>query len=191
MPWFRLDDSFHSHPKVITAGNEAIGLYVRCGTYAAQHLTDGFVPEQVALLYGSPELADKLVTAKLWRRARGGWRMPDYLEYNPSHEAVDNDRKQKAERQKRWRESQRRRVTGRVTNSSEDTAPTRPAPKEAGRATPDPSRANGRASPTGSPVRALPEKPMWCGHCDAITRLIGDPPARCTKCHPLASQETA
>jgi hypothetical protein len=117
MPWFRLDDSFHSHPKVIAAGNEAAGLYVRCGTYAAQHLTDGLIPEDIAVLYGAcdtgsrrdpgtgkPEtLAETLVRTKLWRRARGGWRMRDYLDYNPSREAVDNDRRLNAERQKRWR----------------------------------------------------------------------------------------
>jgi hypothetical protein len=103
VPWFRLDDSFHSHPKVIAAGNEAVGLYVRCGTYAAQHLTDGFIPDEVALLYGSRELAGVLVRTKLWRRARGGWQMPDYLKYNPSRVAVDNDREKAAERQRRHR----------------------------------------------------------------------------------------
>ena len=111
MPWFCLDDTFHSHPKVIAAGNEAIGLFSRCGTYAAQHLTDGFIPEEIAVLYGAsdtgsrrnpgngkPEtLAETLVRTKLWRRARGGWRMPDYLDYNPSREQVVDKRKARAE----------------------------------------------------------------------------------------------
>jgi len=116
MPWFRLEDSFHSHPKVIKAGNEAIGLYVRCGTYAAQHLTDGFIPEHVVLLYGSRALADVLVRAGLWRRTRGGWRMPDYLDYNPSREAVEKERRARAERQARWREKRRGRDRS-VTNN--------------------------------------------------------------------------
>lgn len=103
MPWFRMDDKFHSHPKVIAAGNEAIGLFTRCGTYAAEHLTDGFIPEHVVLLYGSPALAETLVRSKLWRRARGGWRMPDYLEYNPSREQVLRERGKTAERQRRYR----------------------------------------------------------------------------------------
>ena len=127
MPWFRLDDSFHSHPKVMAAGNEAVGLYVRCGTYAAQHSTDGFIPEQVALLYGSEALADALVRAKLWRRTRGGWRMPDYLDYNPSKQVVDNERKAAAERQRRRREallSQR--------DSQRDTAVSSAAPSRPG-----------------------------------------------------------
>ena len=97
MPWFRLDDSFHSHPKVIAAGNEATGLYVRCGSYAAEHLTDGFIPEHVALLYGSQALADTLVRTKLWRRVKGGWRMPDFLDYNPSKERVIHTREARAE----------------------------------------------------------------------------------------------
>jgi hypothetical protein len=105
MPWFRMDDSFHSHPKTIKAGNEAIGLYARCGTYAAEHLTDGFIPDEVVLLYGSRELAAVLVSAKLWRRARGGWRIHDYLDYNPSRKTVENERRTNAERQKRWRQT--------------------------------------------------------------------------------------
>jgi hypothetical protein len=128
VPWFRLDDSFHSHPKVIAAGNEAIGLYVRCGTYAAEHLTDGFIPEHVALLYGSAALADDLVRTKLWRRARGGWRMPDYLDYNPSRLAVENDRKNAAERQKRRREAMLSRRDSRPDSRVSHTTPTRPDP---------------------------------------------------------------
>ena len=103
MTWFRLDDSFHSHPKVIAAGNEAVGLFVRCGTYAAQHLTDGFIRKDIALLYGSRALADVLVTTGLWHRARGGWTIHDYLDYNPSKEAVENSRKANAQRQRRYR----------------------------------------------------------------------------------------
>src|SRR5258708_24848920 len=103
MPWFRLDDSFHSHPKVIAAGNEAIGLYVRCGTHAAEHLTDGFVGKDVVLLYGSRALADALVRTGLWHRARNGWTIHDYLDYNPSREDVERERKQAAERQRRRR----------------------------------------------------------------------------------------
>lgn len=192
MPWFRLEDSFHSHPKVLVAGNEAIGLYVRCGTYAAQHLTDGFIPAHIALLYGDETLVDTLVKAGLWRRARGGWRMPDYLDYNPSKEAVEKDRKGKAERQKRWREAKRRRVTNASSNAPGDAAPPRPAPKEGGGGdapaapgTAGRRGASGRANPSGSPVRAVPE---WCGKCDnPNTRYVEDDEGRakrCPTCHP-------
>lgn len=128
MPWFRLDDSFYSHPKVIAAGNEAVGLFVRCGTYAAQHLTDGFVRQDVALLYGSAELAGTLVRTKLWHRARGGWQIHDYLDYNPSREAVENERKAAAERQKRRREAMPSRRESRRDTAVSTPAPTRPVP---------------------------------------------------------------
>lgn len=126
------------------------------------------------LLYGSRELADSLVRAKLLRRVRGGWQIPDYLDYNPSAQHVDEERIAKTERQRRWREAQRRRPvdasTGASRDASVDAAPTppRPAPKKAGRGKPDP----------------VP-RPPWCGECDERTRLTGDPPRRCPACHPL------
>jgi len=156
VPWFRLDDSFHSHPKVIAAGNEAIGLYVRCGTYAAQHSTDGFIPEEIAVLYGAgkagphrctrtgkPEtLADTLVRAKLWRRARGGWRMPDYLDYNPSKQAVDNGRRNAAERQRRRREA----LLSRRDSQGDSHDPlSRPVPDTGGSVVDPVTAGNGRA----------------------------------------------
>src|SRR5258706_2502526 len=124
MPWFRLDDSFHSHPKVIAAGNEAIGLYVRCGTHAAEHLTAGFGGKNVALSYGSTALADTLVRTRLWHRARGGWRIHDYLDYNPSREAVEKERKASAERQRRRREAIASRRDTAVTNGVSTSPPT-------------------------------------------------------------------
>lgn len=97
MPWFRLDDSFDTHPKVLMAGNEAVGLYIRCGTYAARNLTDGFVGQEIVLLYGSDSLAATLVRVKLWHRARGGWTIHDFLDYNPSREEVLAKRKIRSE----------------------------------------------------------------------------------------------
>lgn len=105
MTWFKIDDGFHSHPKVLEAGNEAVGLYVRCGAYCAQHLTDGFVPTTVVLLYGSADLAGVLVRVHLWIPVTGGWRMNDYLTYNRSREHVQKDRADAAERQRRAREA--------------------------------------------------------------------------------------
>ena len=104
MTWFKLDDSFHSHPKVLQAGNEAVGLYVRCGSYCAQHLTDGFVPSGVVFLYGNVELASVLVESQLWVPVTGGWRMHDYLTYNPSKVQVQADREAAAKRQRDARE---------------------------------------------------------------------------------------
>lgn len=104
MPWFKIDDGFHCHPKVLEAGNEAVGLYARCGSWASQQLTNGFVPTSIALLYGGRELAAALVDVGMWVPVDGGWLMHDYLDYNPSKDQVQADRAAAAERQKRARE---------------------------------------------------------------------------------------
>jgi len=69
MPWFKIDDKAHSHPKFMRAGNAALGLWLRCGSYSAQHLTEGIVSGVVAQLYGTAPQAKKLVKTGLWHEA--------------------------------------------------------------------------------------------------------------------------
>lgn len=100
MPWVRLDDQFTEHPKVVEAGALAAWLYV-CGlTYCARQLTDGFIPTaQLRRLLPSGavgKLADRLVDVRLWEKAVGGYRVHDYLMYNPSRQQTLATRQQKA-----------------------------------------------------------------------------------------------
>lgn len=158
MPWFRLDDSFHSHPKVIAAGNEAAGLFVRCGTYAAEHLTDGYLDRDIVLLYGNPELAAVLVRVRLWHPRRRGWLIHDYLDYNPSREEVERDRKSGAERQRRRRERLLSRRDNAVTNGVSPADPTRPLISGTGSTTPAGRHARSRdeTDPADSPAARHP-----------------------------------
>lgn len=114
MPWFVVDDSAHSHPKLINAGNAAIGLWMRCGSYAAQHLTDGIVPSAVAAMYGTRPQAEKLVRLGLWHRAGhgcgrcihpvpGDYVMHDYHRYNPTRRQVLERRARAAEKKRKQR----------------------------------------------------------------------------------------
>ncbi|MGW9041224.1 mucin-2 [Streptomyces lydicus] len=115
MSWFKVDDTAHAHPKVLRAGNAALGLWVRAGAYAAQHLTEGVIPAVVAQLYGTAPQARKLVTAGLWHAhghncpacpqpPAGDYVMHDYLTYNPTRATVEDDRAAAAARQRRARE---------------------------------------------------------------------------------------
>ncbi|MBP0456226.1 mucin-2 [Streptomyces montanisoli] len=115
MPWFKVDDTAHSHPKLIKAGNAAVGLWMRAGAYVAQHLTEGAVPGVVAQLYGTTPQARKLVTVGLWHAAghtcprcpqpaTGDYQIHDYHQYNPRRAKVEDDRAAAAERQQRARE---------------------------------------------------------------------------------------
>lgn len=68
MTWFRVDDSFYDHPKVVGLDMAARGLWVSAGTYCARHLTDGVISErEVRVIGGTRKQAEKLVAAGLWR----------------------------------------------------------------------------------------------------------------------------
>jgi hypothetical protein len=115
MPWFVVDDSAHSHPKMVKAGNAAVGLWMRCGSYAAQHLTDGIVPGDIARMYGTPPQIAKLVKLRLWHPSEhacegcqqppaGDYVMHDYLTYNPTRKQVLDRRAKAADKKRRQRD---------------------------------------------------------------------------------------
>lgn len=96
MAWFKVDDRFHTHPKVVQAGNAAIGLWTRLGAWCSDHLTDGHVPSTVALMFGTDEELDALVDAGLLRRTGTGLQFADWLDYNPSAEQVRDSRQRRS-----------------------------------------------------------------------------------------------
>ena len=104
MPWFKVDDNFSLHPKVIDAGNAAVGLWVRCGAWSAAHRTEGHIPTKVAYQFGSKKEIDTLLAARLWEIADStGFTMPDFLQYNPSKEEDEQRRQRERERKADWR----------------------------------------------------------------------------------------
>ena len=91
MPWARLDDHFHTHPKVNQAGLEALGLYTVALAYCAHYLTDGkvdqaFVEQKAGRR--ARQLCERLVDAGLWERNGDGFLVHDYLKYNESRKSV-------------------------------------------------------------------------------------------------------
>lgn len=115
MPFFALDDGAHSHPKFMRAGNAAVGLWSRIGSYVAQHLTDGHVPGAVASMYGTAPQIKKLVAVGLWHEHAhvcprcpqprpGDFFMHDYKESgNPSRVEVLQRRAKQAEKKRKYR----------------------------------------------------------------------------------------
>jgi hypothetical protein len=85
MTWFKVDDNLAFHHKTVTAGVSAMGLWVRAGSWCAQTLTDGFVPEHMvpALPDGDAGLAGRLVEAGLWRRVKGGFAFHEWSDRQP------------------------------------------------------------------------------------------------------------
>lgn len=105
MTWYKVDDSFHSHPKATATSLAALGLWVVAGSWSGNHLTDGYVPDHVARLLarGSGELADELVSAGLWKRTKGGYQFHDWDRYQPTKAGVLREREAAADRQRRRR----------------------------------------------------------------------------------------
>ena len=104
MGWFRLDESFPEHPKVMGLGLRAEGLFVRGLAYACRVKTDGHIPTAFIRSMPDPDVeavATSLVAAGLWETTPCGFLIHDYLDYQPSRE----DLKQRTEV---FRESGRR-----------------------------------------------------------------------------------
>ena len=117
MTWVRIDDQFRHHPKVATAGPLGIALHV-CGlSYAAEYLTDGFIPRGAVntlcdfegvwdkrfrpgseddFAWTVAEVRDLLVSVGMWDEVQGGYQIHDYLDYNPSKADVLAERDRKA-----------------------------------------------------------------------------------------------
>lgn len=121
---FSIDDAWDTCTPVARAGNAAFGVYCRCGAWSARNSTDGYIPAEVALGIGSPELASKLVAVGLWEAAEGGWSMPHYLDRNESGAQVAARRKREADRKARWRERKKshgdKTGTGRGRHAGQD-----------------------------------------------------------------------
>jgi hypothetical protein len=105
MSWAKLDDQFHSHRKAKRAWKEprALGLHLLALSYCAGQLTDGlvddeFVEEKVPNRRERDRSTHALVDAGLWTREDDGWRINDWLDYNPSREYVLDRRRKESER---------------------------------------------------------------------------------------------
>jgi hypothetical protein len=113
MPWFKVDDTMHSHPKSRAAGLGAMGVWALCGSYVAAHLTDGFVGVSYvrSLDHYATRWAAKLVEVGLWypdeRNGEKGWSFHDWDNYQPSKAQIEHDRKQARIRQQSSRMSRR------------------------------------------------------------------------------------
>lgn len=89
MPWFKVDDGFHGHPKVVDVPMGAVGLWAMAGSWCAKYLTDGAVPEKTVIrLGGTLEQAADLVGSGLWFATGDGFCFKDWADYQPSKESI-------------------------------------------------------------------------------------------------------
>ena len=135
----RLCDTFHSDPRVLAAGDEAVGFWARSYSYCAAYLTDGHFTRAMARSLAHPgrkldPLAAKLVKAGLWEpHASGdGWVLPDYLRHNLSR--GENDARKaalSAKRAEAGRKGAQKRWEGRDPANAKDHGTGSPGPAAA------------------------------------------------------------
>ena len=114
MTWARLDDRFDDNRKVKRVWlncPQALGLHVMALTYCTRHHTDGlvdteYVAEKAPAVKQRERMTQALVDAGLWTTDPEGWRIHDFLDYNPSSAELAEKRRADAERKARGRATQ-------------------------------------------------------------------------------------
>lgn len=97
--WFKVDDKFWCHPKVIGLSSDALALWLKAGCWSAQQLTDGFIPANAIASLGSVEAAHELVSAGLWEEiGDDGFGFHDWEKFQPTREQAESHRAQVAQK---------------------------------------------------------------------------------------------
>jgi hypothetical protein len=189
MVWFRVDDNLAMHPKVLEAGNAAIGLWVRAGAWCAANLTDGFIPERAAHRLGSPGLCQKLITAGLFERQIDGYQFHQWDEKQLTKNDVEIRRQAERDRKASLRDLHKKHLRPVPSNtvSRRDTPrdtpvdnPCYPQADTPGLSTPCPAGTPGIPYPTQpNPLRVgLGSEP----HLDNVTTVTRFVAAHCSLC---------
>lgn len=147
MPTFEIDDQFAFHQKTVMAGNEAIGVWARAGSWCAGYLTDGSVPRDIAGTLGGQSLWTKLINVGLVEETPDGYQLHDYLHWNRPASAILDDRRRAAEK-KRDQRAKLRADSKCPPGTSKGTPPGRP------RACPPPVPPSPAPAPSPAPSQS-------------------------------------
>ena len=99
MAWFKVDDGFHHSAKVLSIPRsiraESLGAWIIAGTWAADNMTDGYIPNAVLADWPiSDDAIGALVEAGLWLLVNGGVVFHDWCEYQPTREQLSAKREE-------------------------------------------------------------------------------------------------
>lgn len=99
MAWIRLDDDYIYHPKFTLLSDRAFRLWHEGACYCRKLMTDGLIARSdlKAFKYASPKTIRELTTPRgqsssPWVEDQAGYRVHDYLDWNPSQAEEQRDR---------------------------------------------------------------------------------------------------
>lgn len=134
MTWFRVDDGFYDHPKVLslprgTIRKGAIALWTNAGSRCARYLLDGMVADSLIEDLGCTKAdARALVACGLWHEhghdcntcpdiPKGHYLYHQWPEYQYTREQVEAEREATRKRQERYRKGRHDAVDNVSTNA--------------------------------------------------------------------------
>lgn len=90
MSWFKVDDKFYSHPKVLQLSARAVSLWVRAGSWSSYYSTDGYIPQKMlAFFQVTKRTAEELVNSGLWETSEDhGYHFHDWERYQPTKDEL-------------------------------------------------------------------------------------------------------
>lgn len=92
-----MDDSFHTHPKVLAIPRRArvatVGLWTLTGNWCSHHLTDGHLAAHMPAEFDAGKnAANLLIEVNLWERTASGFVFHDWADWQPTRAQVEADR---------------------------------------------------------------------------------------------------
>lgn len=162
MSWFKVDDGLHASRKLLSipkrARFAAVGLWTIAGSWSADQLTDGTIPDYMLEVFGAPPSAPQaLVDAGLWEREQGSYVFRNWHEYQPSKQDVDAERAASRERMRELRARRKQPKQPEQREEGEAFGRTGPNGSESVR-NPDPTQS--RPDPTQSLIREDAKPPV-------------------------------
>ncbi len=109
MAWFKVDDKLHSAPKLLSIPRKyrlaALGLWTIAGSWSADQLTDGVVPDYMIEEWGGTKtLVGWLVKADLWQEVEDKTQFKNWADYQPTRADKEEERAKNREKLRKWRE---------------------------------------------------------------------------------------
>lgn len=157
MPYFRVDDNFGNHPKVLAIPRRdrlaCVGLWTLAGNWCSRQLTDGRLGAHMLEEFGATARhADHLVKVGLWEATEDGYAFHEWLTWQFSREEVLKKREEEAEKKRRWREKKAAERAGGDDIHTESTTGTKSSP----------SRSTGAAADSPDPVHSSVDNSLTC-----------------------------
>ena len=156
MAYGKICGTLVNHPKTRKAGNEAMGAWVRMLSWCCEYMTDGLIPEDMALeIAGRREVVERLVELSFIERVNDGLQFHDYADHNITRAQWEEKRAQRVSAGKNSAASRSRSTTRSTTAPTNVQAPVEQSQSQS-QSEISPTEISGRTSGNGRKAKKKP-----------------------------------